>query len=113
VRRNTVPSSPGQRGKNQCAADSPSERTIVLSSDVGGHLVLAALPGLLGTYCALTGERLNAADGVKAGIATHRVASTPVPRLIDRIVRRGAGRWRCSVPSNSRPGVSVVARQAE
>src|SRR5262249_25196386 len=33
------------------------------------------LPGEIGTYCALTGERLTSADALMAGIATHRIAS--------------------------------------
>jgi enoyl-CoA hydratase len=44
--------------------------------DVGATWFLPRLPGELGAYCALTGERLNAADGVIATIATHRVASS-------------------------------------
>src|SRR5690348_14794108 len=42
--------------------------------DVGATWFLPRLPGQLGTYCALSGERLNAADGIAATIATHRVA---------------------------------------
>src|SRR3954454_2635686 len=43
--------------------------------DIGATWFLPRLPGRLGTYCALTGERLNADDAVAAGIATHRVSS--------------------------------------
>jgi enoyl-CoA hydratase len=43
--------------------------------DVGATWFLPRLPGELGLYCALTGERLGPADGVAAGVATHRVAS--------------------------------------
>jgi enoyl-CoA hydratase len=43
--------------------------------DVGATWFLPRLPGELGAYCALTGERLSAADGVHATVATHRVAS--------------------------------------
>ena len=50
--------------------------------DIGATWFLPRLPGQLGTYCALTGERLNAADGVAAGIATHRVASSQFPDLV-------------------------------
>jgi enoyl-CoA hydratase len=53
--------------------------------DVGGTWFLPRLPGELGTYCALTGERLNAADSVTAGIATHRVASARFPELIEAL----------------------------
>src|ERR1700730_4110831 len=43
--------------------------------DVGATWFLPRLPGEIGTYCALTGERLKSADALAAGIATHRVAS--------------------------------------
>jgi enoyl-CoA hydratase len=51
--------------------------------DIGATWFLPRLPGQLGTYCALTGERLAADDGVAAGIATHRVASARFPDLIE------------------------------
>ena len=53
--------------------------------DIGATWFLPRLPGELGTYCALTGERLDAADGVAAGIATHRVASARFPELIEAL----------------------------
>jgi enoyl-CoA hydratase len=49
--------------------------------DVGSTWFLPRLPGELGAWCALTGERLAAGDGVGAGIATHRVASARFPDL--------------------------------
>src|ERR1700716_396188 len=61
------------------------EVSIGFFPDVGGTWVLPRLPGALGTYCALTGERLNAADGVAAGVASHRVASARFPDLIDAL----------------------------
>src|SRR5438876_10885694 len=53
--------------------------------DIGATWFLPRLPGELGTYCALTGERLAAGDGVAAGIATHRVASVRLPELIEAL----------------------------
>ena len=53
--------------------------------DVGATWFLPRLPGELGGYCALTGERLNAGDGVAATIATHRVASSRFADLIDAL----------------------------
>ena len=53
--------------------------------DIGATWFLPRMPGELGTYCALTGERLDAADGVAAGIATHRVASAQFPDLIEAL----------------------------
>jgi enoyl-CoA hydratase len=48
--------------------------------DVGATWFLPRLPGELGLYCALTGERLGPADAVAAGVATHRIA---LPRFSD------------------------------
>src|SRR5262245_20315907 len=55
--------------------------------DVGATWFLPRLPGRLGTYCALTGERLDAAAAVAAGIATHRVPSSQFPQLIEALCR--------------------------
>ena len=51
--------------------------------DVGATWFFPRMPGETGTYLALTGERLDAADGTALGIATHRVASASLPDLID------------------------------
>ncbi|MBV9956453.1 MAG: enoyl-CoA hydratase/isomerase family protein [Pseudolabrys sp.] len=53
--------------------------------DVGATWFLPRMPGELGSFCALTGERFNAADGIAAGVATHRVASPRFPELIDAL----------------------------
>jgi len=53
--------------------------------DIGATWFLPRLPGQLGAYCALTGERLNAADATTASVATHRVASSRFPELIDAL----------------------------
>jgi enoyl-CoA hydratase len=53
--------------------------------DVGATWFLPRLPGELGTYCALTGDRLDAADGVGCGIATHRVRSARFSELIEAL----------------------------
>ena len=51
--------------------------------DVGATWFLPRLPGELGTFCGLTGERFNGADGCGAGIATHRIPSARFPALLD------------------------------
>src|ERR1700736_5342270 len=53
--------------------------------DVGATWFLPRLPGEIGTYCALTGERLNAADGIATGIATNRVDSARFGDLADAL----------------------------
>jgi enoyl-CoA hydratase len=51
--------------------------------DVGATWFLPRLPGELGLCCALTGERLGPADGIAAGVATHRVASARFRELLE------------------------------
>ena len=41
------------------------------------------MPGELGAYCALTGERFGIADGCGAGLATHRIPSARFGALLD------------------------------
>lgn len=53
--------------------------------DVGGTWFLPRLPGESGAYCALTGERLMAADAVSLGIATHAIASERFADLRDAL----------------------------
>jgi enoyl-CoA hydratase len=50
--------------------------------DVGATWFLPRLPGEVGLYCALSGERLGPADALAAGIATHRIASARFPDLL-------------------------------
>jgi enoyl-CoA hydratase/carnithine racemase len=51
--------------------------------DVGATWFLPRMPGELGTYCALTGERFGVADALASGIATHRIPSARFGALID------------------------------
>ncbi len=68
--------------------------------DVGATWFLPRLPGELGTYCGLTGERLAGADALAAGLVTHRVASARFPELIDAL-------------AGAEPVDAVLARFAE
>jgi enoyl-CoA hydratase/carnithine racemase len=49
--------------------------------DVGATWFLPRLPGQVGTYCALTADRLKSADGVASGVATHHVGSQRLGEL--------------------------------
>ena len=51
--------------------------------DVGATWFLPRMPGELGAYCALTGERFGAADGCGAGLATHRVPSVRFEAMLE------------------------------
>lgn len=58
--------------------------------DVGATWFLPRMPGELGTYCALTGERCGVADAVASGIATHRCPSARFPALLDGLTGTGS-----------------------
>jgi len=53
--------------------------------DVGATWFLPRMPGELGTYCALTGERLGVDDAVAAGIATHRISSSRFGEMLEAL----------------------------
>ena len=53
--------------------------------DVGATWFLPRMPGELGAFCALTGERFDAGDGIHASLATHRVASSRFADLRDAL----------------------------
>ncbi|MGV9007501.1 MAG: enoyl-CoA hydratase/isomerase family protein [Brevundimonas sp.] len=55
------------------------ETGIGLFPDVGGGWFLPRLPGFAGTWLALTGARLKAADTVALGIHTHYMPSDEIP----------------------------------
>jgi enoyl-CoA hydratase len=53
--------------------------------DVGATWFLPRMPGELGTWCALTGDRMKTPDAVAAGIATHHVRSERFGDLTDAL----------------------------
>lgn len=57
------------------------ETGIGLFPDVGGSYFLPRLAGELGLYLGLTGRRLDAADCLYSGIATHYVKAAALPAL--------------------------------
>lgn len=58
------------------------ETGIGLFPDVGGSYFLSRLPGEIGMYLALTGERLKTADALYAGILTHFVPARATGELL-------------------------------
>jgi enoyl-CoA hydratase len=51
--------------------------------DVGATWFLPRMPGRLGLYFALSGERLGPDDGAASGVATHRVSSRRFADLLE------------------------------
>ncbi len=62
------------------------ETTIGLFPDVGGGWYLSRLEARVGQFLALTGARLDGAECCNLGLATHYIASTDLPALVERIV---------------------------
>ena len=61
------------------------ETTIGFFPDVGGSFFLPRLDGEVGTYLALTSERLNGRQAYLAGIATHYLHSSDLTNLTTRL----------------------------
>jgi enoyl-CoA hydratase len=57
------------------------EAGIGFMPDVGATWLLPRAPGEIGTYLALTGERIGAADAILAGVADHFVSKAELPAL--------------------------------
>ncbi len=49
--------------------------------DVGASFLLARSPGFAGTYMALTGDRMGAADAIYCGLADIHIAAAKLPEL--------------------------------
>ena len=62
------------------------ETAIGLFPDIGGGWYLSRLAGRVGQFLALTGARLDGAECVALGLATHYVASGDLPALVERII---------------------------
>ncbi len=66
------------------------ETAIGFFPDVGATYFLPRLPGRLGVYLGLTGARVQGADAVHAGFATHFVPRNRMPALAEALAREGA-----------------------
>ena len=63
------------------------ETGIGLFPDVGATRFLSRCPGHTGRYLGLTGARVNAADALYCGFATHAVKRDSVEQLLDELSR--------------------------
>lgn len=61
------------------------ETTIGFFPDVGGSFFLPRLEGRIGTYLALTSERLKGVNAFYAGVATHYIDSSSLSSLTARL----------------------------
>jgi enoyl-CoA hydratase len=62
------------------------ETAIGLFPDIGATFFLNRLPGEIGMYLALTGARIDAADAIHCGLATHYVSSADHALLLSRLI---------------------------
>ena len=63
------------------------ETGIGLFPDVGGGWYLSRLPGRMGQFLALTGARLDGAECLWTGLATHYLAAENLPEAKQRIAK--------------------------
>jgi enoyl-CoA hydratase len=64
------------------------ETGIGLFPDVGGGWYLSRLPGRMGQFLALTGHRLNGAECLALGLATHYLPAATLPDAKEQIAER-------------------------
>jgi enoyl-CoA hydratase/carnithine racemase len=86
------------------------ETAIAMLPDVGATFMLPRLPGRLGLYLGLTGARIQGADAVHAGIATHFVPQADLPALRADLARDGVAA--VAVHARSLPAFSLAPHRA-
>ena len=83
------------------------ETGIGLFPDVGAGWYLSRLPGQVGKYLALTGARLDGADCVALGLATHFVETDEVEALVATLVEEGG--WALERLASASPPADIAA----
>src|SRR4051794_32811722 len=78
--------------------------------DVGATYALPRLPGATGTYLALTGERVRAADALALGLATHAVPSAGLGALREALCA-GEPVEEALASASRDPGEALLARE--
>jgi enoyl-CoA hydratase len=63
------------------------ETSIGLFPDIGGGWYLSRLPGRVGQFMALTGARLDGAECLYLGLATHYVQQSSLEDLVERLAK--------------------------
>jgi enoyl-CoA hydratase len=79
--------------------------------DVGATWALPRLPGETGTYIALTGDRVRAADAVALGLATHASASSEIEGIVARLCGGESVDDVLGAPSSSAAGGPILAER--
>jgi enoyl-CoA hydratase len=92
------------------AAFAMPETAIGFFPDIGATFFLPRLPGQLGTFLGLTGLRMQGADAVHAGLATHFVSREELPVLSRALAEDGPGALGAHVAPV--PAFSLAAQRA-
>jgi enoyl-CoA hydratase len=79
--------------------------------DVGATYALPRLPGQMGRYIALTGERIKRPDAMFLGLATHAVDGTDFDALLDELAA-GAPVERALAARAVEPGEAPLCHEA-
>ncbi|OIT40083.1 PREDICTED: 3-hydroxyisobutyryl-CoA hydrolase-like protein 1, mitochondrial [Nicotiana attenuata] len=61
------------------------ETLIGYHPDAGASFYLSHLPGYLGEYLALTGDKINGAEMISCGLATHYLHSAKIPLIEEQL----------------------------
>ena len=69
------------------------ETAIGFFPDMGASVFLRLCPGRLGLFLALTGYRLNAADALYTGLATHHMPKDYFPMVLEALRRAPTGQY--------------------
>jgi len=85
------------------------ETGIGLFPDVGATRFLNRCPGQVGRYLGLTGARLNAADALYSGFATHAIKHDSIDALLDELSRQEAAIGPCLRRFAADPGPPPLA----
>jgi enoyl-CoA hydratase len=89
------------------------ETAIGFFPDVGATFFLPRLPGQLGAYLGLTGARLQGADAVHAGLATHFVPRDTIAALTEALAEDGmAALGAATLARSAAPGFSQAPHRA-
>lgn len=80
--------------------------------DVGATYALPRLPGQMGMYLALTGERVKRADALMLGLATHSASSDAIEALREALIS-GMPVEEALAKASSDPGPAPLAEHRE
>lgn len=73
------------------------ETAIGFFPDIGASYFLNKCPGQIGMFMAITGEKVNGADAIYCGLATHYVSSTGITEVRQALTRAVSSKDVCKI----------------